>query len=307
MQVSQQREGQLKQVRQTLEETLKTGDRLIDGSLDYLHSLKGKMLRPLLYFTLCDAHGEQPSLEVATALEMLHVATLIHDDIIDESKLRRGAETIQSKYSKEYAVYMGDYLFSSLFKLLIDSDLEKREVQLLSAMMQRICLAEMNQFNKRHDTSMSYYDYLRIISGKTAALFSLSTTLASKDLKERIDLYRFGSRLGILFQIQDDLLDYLGDPDLVGKDLRKDILVGNYNLPVIIALEAEPQRAKELLLSEDPLADHRFKRLLEETKALERTRELLLRYEKKVYQDLDKLPNHGELKDLVDQIMGRHQ
>lgn len=306
MRVSQKREQQLNEVLNKLNQVLKTGDRLIDGSLDYLMSLKGKMLRPLLYLSLCDIYDEEPSMEVATGLEMLHVATLIHDDVIDESKLRRKHETIQSKYSKEYALYMGDYLFSSLFKLLIDSELTKVEVSLLANMMQRICVSEMNQFNKRHSTDMTYYEYLRIASGKTAALFALSATLASKKEEDRRHLFRFGFRLGILFQIQDDLLDFLGEEEEVGKDLRKDILVGNYSLPVIFAIRKKPQEAKKLLEQEN-FSMESFKSLLKETGAIEETQVLLKRYEEKLYGDLEKLPESEELKSHIEQLLRRHQ
>lgn len=307
MKVFERHHAMLQQVNEKLFESIKTGNGYINGSLDYLATMKGKMLRPLLYLLGTKIAGGKASIEVATALEMLHVATLIHDDIIDESKLRRNKESIQSKYSKDYALYMGDYLFSSLFLLLSESPLEREEMLEVAKMMQKICVAEMHQYHQRHNLDMGFLGYLRIISGKTAALFSLSLAAGSKDNETRRKLLRLGYRLGVAFQIKDDLLDFYGDEERVGKDLGQDLARGNYSLPILFAYEKEPEKTKEIL-DEEPLSKKKINELLKETGALERTEDVLKSYYRKIELDLRDLDPHSgsqELRELIGIIKER--
>ncbi len=293
----------LKEVDEKLFEFLKTGNSHINGSVDHLSTMKGKMIRPLLYILGSSIAGEKMEIEVATALEMLHVATLIHDDVVDESKLRRGRESVQSKYSKDYALYMGDYLFSSLFILLSQSSMDREDMLEIARMMQKICLAEMDQYHKRYKLDMGLLGYLRIVSGKTAALFSLSLAAGSREGEKRNILLRLGYRLGVAFQIQDDLLDFQGDEKKVGKELRKDISRGNYSLPILLAYEREPEETKRLL--DGPFNQEELLKLLRRSGALERTERLLDNYYKKIDKDLDALAGSDDLRELIEFLKGR--
>lgn len=307
MKLFERHSAMLEQVDQKLYDFIKTGNSYINGSVEYLSTMKGKMLRPLLYMLGAKIAGGKANLEVATALEMLHVATLIHDDIIDESKLRRNKESIQSKYSKDYALYMGDYLFSSLFLLLAESPMEREEMLDVAKMMQKICVAEMHQYHERHNLDMGFLGYLRIISGKTAALFSLSLAAGSKDEETRKSLLRLGYRLGVAFQIQDDLLDFYGDEERVGKELGQDLARGNYSLPILFAHEVAPE-ATEALLQEESLSREKLQKHLAETGALKKTEEVLENYFVKIEQDmkkLDELEGSEELRELIDFLKER--
>lgn len=286
---------------------LKSGDRYLNGSLDYLKTMRGKMLRPMLSLIGSKIADEKENLTIASALEMLHIGTLIHDDVIDESKLRRGKESIQSKYSKEYAIYMGDYLFSSLFVYLAETDISKESLVLLASMMQKICVAEMKQWHHRYNQSQSVREYLRIISGKTANLFSLALASGVSDLSLRQRLQKIGYHLGMAFQIQDDLLDFEGDVALVGKELQKDLAIGNYNLPIIYALMRQPQAMKQLLSEQVDLSSD-IREVVMTSGAYQATRDLLEKYFDKIDSAIQELPdNQGQtdLKELVEMLRSR--
>lgn len=307
MTVFQRYSQDLDTIDQNLIGYLKSGDRYLNGSLDYLKTMRGKMLRPLLSLIGSQIAGNEKDFVTASALEMLHIGTLIHDDVIDESKLRRGKESIQSKYSKEYAIYMGDYLFSSLFVYLSGSKLDQASLVNLAKLMQQICLAEMKQWRHRHNLDQSVREYLRIISGKTASLFALSLGSAAQDLVLKQQLHRIGYHLGMAFQIQDDLLDFEGDEALVGKELQKDLAIGNYNLPILYALEMRPLEMRELLSEQTDLSSD-IRQLVVDSSAYAKTRQLLEKYFQKIDQGIQGLPdNQGttDLKELVGMLRSR--
>ena len=280
---------------------LKSGDRYLNGSLDYLKTMRGKMLRPMLSLISAKISEQPENLSIATALEMLHIGTLIHDDVIDESKLRRSQESIQSKYSKEYAIYMGDYMFSSLFVYLADTDINKETLVILANVMQKICIAEMKQWHHRYNLEQSVREYLRIISGKTASLFSLSLASGSDDLDLRRRLQKIGYHLGMAFQIQDDLLDFEGDQVMVGKELYKDLTIGNYNLPILYAIEQRPEIMRRLLLEQADLTED-IRHQVVETSAYQATRDLLDQYFAKIDREIQLLPDNAGRSDLIDLV-----
>ena len=212
--------------------------------VDDVVDLNGKMLRPMM--TIVSAHfGEYQSDKIAKlagAIEMLHMATLVHDDIIDDSKLRRNKVSAQSKYGKDMAVYAGDYLLSKSLSILDAKTYEAEHISKLAKAIESICESELLQFHSKFKL-MTVKNYLRVVSGKTAALFAISmyTGAAESKCSEVLSksLGRIGYDLGVAFQIIDDILDFSDDQSHVGKSTRNDLKKGYFTLPVIFAIQGE--------------------------------------------------------------------
>jgi heptaprenyl diphosphate synthase len=163
--------------------------------------------------------------------------------------LRRGKRAIHSKYSKEYAVYMGDYLFSESFLMLSDYDIPREVMKHLAQGISTICKAEMLQNHYRYDSKVSVEDYLKVISGKTAALFGISLSMggnqAGVDEDKTNKLYEIGNNIGIAFQITDDILDFTSDEKTLGKEVKSDIIKGYYTLPLLLAFQSDYKKELE--------------------------------------------------------------
>ena len=165
-----------------IEKNAKCRDKIVEGSIiELLHS-GGKMLRPsfVILSSKFGNYDKEKARALGAVVEMFHMATLVHDDIIDEATLRRGKETVQSKYGKNYAVYIGDYLFCICFKILVQIA-SKSTVKVDTMSMSRICMSEIDQLNSRFDKNVSVKKYLKRISGKTAELFSLSLYIGASE------------------------------------------------------------------------------------------------------------------------------
>ncbi len=250
--------------------------------------LNGKMLRPLL--TIISGHfGDYQSekiVKLAASIEMLHMATLIHDDIIDESKMRRNKESTQSKYGKDMAVYAGDYMLSKSLSILNGKDYDADHIAKLAKAIEHICESELLQFHSKFKL-MTVKNYLRVVSGKTAALFAISmySGAAESGCSEALskNMGRIGYDLGIAFQIIDDILDFSEDQELVGKSVRNDLKKGYYTLPVIFAIKGEQESVLESTESELML-------LVERNKGIEKARVLAKKYTARAYKRIDGLP-----------------
>jgi heptaprenyl diphosphate synthase len=290
----------LTEVEKRIVDNLKKGNDFMKSSVDYQFSSSGKMLRPLLLLMGSEAGNKKDKSEIinlAAAIETLHVATLIHDDIIDESEMRRGIQSIQSKYSKDYAVYMGDYLLSRSFLILTELDIPKVLGINLAKAVSRICTGEMRQYSNRFNIDISPMEYLKIVSGKTAALFSMGLSAGAYmcDADEAVvkKLSHIGYRLGLAFQLQDDLLDYTGDDSVVGKELKVDLLRGYYDLPVIHALNGKHgEEIRDLL--KDGIAEEDLDRVIEliiDSGSIDFTKNLIIRYREKTEKMILSLPD----------------
>jgi len=294
-------------------EVNKTSEPYLNESIDYLASTGGKMLRPA-FFMIASRFGtgkltKEELVKRAAVIEMLHLATLIHDDIIDEAKLRRGKPSIQAKYSKEYAVYMGDYLFTQCFVMMAEQSYSPENLKRAARAISRVCLGEMLQSKFRYETSITTRDYLKIISGKTAALFAMSLGIGAYEsgAEEAVakTLGRIGYNVGMAFQIKDDLLDYKGDDEVVGKETKLDILRGFYTLPIIRGLKTDSKGQIEKLLSSVDMGDAEVKALIAITKgcgALDEAEELAGKYTVRAMKHLESLPE-GEGKDVLMDII----
>jgi len=203
----------------------------------------GKLLRPALML-IAARFGklQEKHYKLAAALEMLHMATLVHDDVIDDSPLRRGLPALHSRYGKKDAVLMGDFLLSRCFLLTAEYTSPENALNLAQA-ISILCTMEIEQNNDRFKNNVSLRSYLRKIMGKSALLFSLACHTGAYEAKLNRELCqrfrRIGYNIGIAFQIIDDILDYSGDQSLVRKSLGTDIGAGLVTLPVLCALRLD--------------------------------------------------------------------
>lgn len=291
--------NELKKVIQIIEKNAKCRDKIVEKSiLELLHS-GGKMLRPsfVILASKFGEYDEQKARSLASVVEMFHMATLVHDDIIDEATLRRGNETVQSKYGKNYAVYIGDYLFCVCFKILASvGSLES--VKLDTMTMSRICMSEIDQLNSRFDREVSVKKYLKRASGKTAELFSLSLYIGASEsgCSNKLNrlFWQIGHNIGMAFQIIDDILDYTGSDEGIGKNSANDLKQGIYTLPLIMALSNKPsdllgELSKETF-NEDNVAN--VISLVNKYGGVEKASEIARKYTNKAYKQIESLPEN---------------
>ena len=200
----------------------------------------GKRIRPiitLLTSKLCNYKGKN-HLSLAACIEFIHTATLLHDDVIDESKLRRGVATANDIFGNKTSVLVGDFLFSRSFELMVANG-SRTILEVLSAASSTIAKGEVLQLTTINDCSTSEETYMNIISSKTASLFGaaseISAILSKKNKNIQNTLLKYGQKLGIAFQLTDDALDYVGSESL-GKAIGDDFKEGKITLPIIICL-----------------------------------------------------------------------
>lgn len=314
-------QADLETVLAIIQRTCRTSEASLNESVDYLTRTGGKMLRPALVM-IGSRFGPEPTsekrkqlLHLAAAIEVLHLATLVHDDIVDESPLRRGQPTIQARFGKDHAVYMGDHLLCQCFILLADQEVSPEILKAIARAVSKVCQGEIRQYRHRHDTGISRREYFRIIAGKTAALFvfSLSAGAGVGGADERTirRLARIGFCIGMAFQIADDLLDYEGDPAVFGKPLLADLTQGNYTLPVIHALEGSWKDRVLPLLSVDGMTLEnatRLRQYLLASGALQASQDTVEKYIRRAMKYLNRLPQnsgHEALEDLLPRLLGR--
>jgi geranylgeranyl pyrophosphate synthase len=229
---------------------------LVEPALEALTS-GGKRLRPLL-LVLCARMGEpdrQDLLRAVTAIEVLHTATLIHDDIVDKAESRRGIPTTVARYGREVAVATGDYLFAEAFsELAVIAD--PRLVRAFSEASEGLAAGELEQY-RANGATVDVESYLEHIRKKTAGLFKAACvaggTLGGLSLRQIDSLATYGQALGIAFQMSDDIMDLVGKPGLMGKGIGTDLAEGTVTLPVIFALrESDAATIRRVLAAPNP-------------------------------------------------------
>ena len=213
---------------------------LIPALAEHLISAGGKRLRPLLTVAasrLC-GDGGSGALKLAAAVEFIHTATLLHDDVVDASSLRRGKVAAHLIWGGASSVLVGDFLFARAFELMVETD-SLRALQILATASRVIAEGEVLQLTRAHDLSLDQATYLEIIKAKTAKLFAaaaeVGAMVAGRNGPERVALQSFGMNLGIAFQLVDDALDYSGREAKLGKSVGDDFREGKITLPVILA------------------------------------------------------------------------
>jgi heptaprenyl diphosphate synthase len=238
-------QAELETVRQFMLDSISDAIPLVKEPLLEVIQSGGKMLRPAMVIlgAKLGRYNSKRIIPIAACVELLHTATLIHDDIIDESKLRRGIETTQSKYSKEVAVFVGDYVFAKTFDIL-SGDYPVEMLKNLARSSMKICEGELSQYAHRYSDSLELDQYIEIIAGKTAAVFAMSLFAGAYEAKVKNpaqrSLVQAGNCIGMAFQIIDDCLDYLGTAESIGKNVANDIKQGDITLPLLMALRNEP-------------------------------------------------------------------
>ncbi|UCC72396.1 MAG: polyprenyl synthetase family protein [Gemmatimonadota bacterium] len=244
---------------------------LIDEVNDYLLLKRGKLFRPTLLL-LCNEIGGKPSREallLAAVVEAVHLATLVHDDAVDHSALRRGMPTVNSVWGHQTAIIMGDYLYSR--SVMEMTRLQRVDViKVLADAANAMTIGEMRQLAMHDALSFSEDDYYRLISAKTASLMSATCELGSMvgDLRYRDRLKAFGYALGMAFQIADDILDYTGAEDVTGKPSGQDLREHKVTLPLIVALrdfDQEQRLAVNALFADPEPDDDLITRVVEAT------------------------------------------
>ncbi|PVZ11327.1 MULTISPECIES: polyprenyl synthetase family protein [unclassified Pseudomonas] len=216
---------------------------------DYITSAGGKRLRPLLVLLSGKALGyAEPDLRLlAATIEFLHTATLLHDDVVDMSGMRRGRSTANAMWGNAPSVLVGDFLYSRSFEMMVQLG-SMPVMQILSHATRVIAEGEVLQLTKVRDASTTEETYMEVIRGKTAMLFEASThsaaALANAPQAQREALQQFGDHLGVAFQLVDDLLDYKGNAEELGKNVGDDLAEGKPTLPLIYTLRAgTPEQA----------------------------------------------------------------
>jgi heptaprenyl diphosphate synthase len=307
---------ELNNVVSVMERNVKCKDKNIERSIRELIHSGGKLIRPA--FVILSSHfgsyDAEKTRSLAAVIEMLHMATLVHDDIIDDAKLRRGQETIQSKYGKDYAVYIGDFLFCVCFKMLA-STASLQNIKIDSNSMSRICLGEINQLNSRFNSELSVKNYLNRISGKTAELFSLALYIgaAESGCNEKLNrrLWGIGHNIGMAFQIMDDILDYKGNHELIRKSVEVDIKQGIFTLPFIYAAKKNRDKFQSYLekqcFSEEDVRE--LVLLVNKNDGVKMAKELADKYTKKAMKLIEGLPENpykSILKEITVELLIRN-
>jgi len=269
------------EVDRVIAQRLDSGVLLVGEVARYIISAGGKRLRPVLLLLSCGALGYSGAQKynLAAVVEFIHTATLLHDDVVDESTLRRGRPTANESFGNPASVLVGDFLYSRAFQMMMDAN-SMRVMQILADATNVIAEGEVLQLMNMHDASLDEEGYLRVIRSKTAKLFEasarLGAVLAESPSAIEIACADYGQALGTAFQVIDDVLDYDGNSTEMGKNLGDDLREGKATLPLILAMQrgnaAQRQTVREAIETGNVDRLSEIVSIVRETGALEATR-----------------------------------
>lgn len=292
----------LDHIENSLDELIQAEHPVLREASTHLLKAGGKRIRPV--FVLLGGQFGDYDIDrmniVATSLELIHMASLVHDDVIDDAEIRRGEPTIKEQYDNRVAMYTGDYLLARSLEGVTTLN-DKRAHQTLAKTIVEVCLGEIEQIKDKHDWNQSIRTYLRRIRRKTALLIATSCKLgavvAGVNEKDANLLFKYGYYIGMSYQIIDDILDFTGSKKELGKPAGNDLLQGNVTLPVLYAMKypeidnlirntfAEPNTVT-------PADMQQLIGLLKQTDAIENSYHVSDLYLNKALQTLNKLPDN---------------
>ncbi|MFS0781381.1 heptaprenyl diphosphate synthase component II [Bacillus sp. 1P06AnD] len=299
--------GDLQTIEKELANSIQASDPLLQEASLHLLQAGGKRIRPI--FVLVAAKFGQYDIhvvkKVAMALELIHMASLVHDDVIDESLMRRGAPTVQAKWNNRVAMYTGDYIFARSLELM--TEVKNPEAhKLLSNTIVEVCLGEIEQIRDKYIFDQTVSNYFRRIKRKTALLIATSCQLGGivSGVEESMHktLFKFGYNVGMSYQIMDDILDFTASEKVLGKPAGSDLKQGNITMPVLFAMQHEQLREKIVTVHEG-ISDGEMKEIIEDIKAsgaIEQSIDISDRFLQKAFDELKKLPNVRARKNMQD-------
>lgn len=294
-------------IEKELEDTIQAESQLLRQASLHLLKAGGKRIRPV--FVLLGGKFGNYDINViknvAVSLELIHMASLVHDDVIDDAELRRGQPTIKAKWDNRIAMYTGDYIFARALELMtkIENPLAH---QILSDTIVELSVGEIEQIKDKYNFEQNLRNYLLRIKRKTALLIAASCQLGAVvsgvPEKDHRKLYRFGYYVGMSFQITDDVLDFTGTEKELGKPAGGDLLQGNITLPVLYAMEDEQIRTRIKAVHEnmDRQELDEILKLIQQSGAIEKSLNISDRYLDKALAILGELPPNKAKKSLQD-------
>lgn len=311
---------ELKQTVTIMEKSIQLKNKDVETAILTMIQSGGKLLRPayqLLFAQFGSEKEEKKIVALAASVELLHTATLIHDDIVDDADIRRNLPTIRSEFGNNTAVYAGDYLFVCCFKLLSDYSSSLKSIQLNSRSMEKILSGELGQMDQRYNLDMTIDHYLENISGKTAELFALSCFIGAyeSNTSERFakKCGDIGTNIGIAFQIIDDILDYSQKSEHIGKPVLEDVRQGIYSLPLLYALKTDRKAILPYLEKKEKISIEEIKKLyhlIHQLDGVTQAQKLATNYTKKALKEIKNLPDtptqtRETLQEITQMILSR--
>jgi len=295
-------EKDLFQIKDIIKSSLKNRDSHTENLLNNLSATDGKMIRAI-FILIGGSFGKLEKnklFNISAGIELLHLATLIHDDVIDDSNLRRGKKTINSLHGTKTALFMGDYLFAQAY-ILFSKYASRNSISDISETIKFICQSEINQFLSTYSFNSNIRDYLRRINGKCACLFSLSLSLGAydghADLKLVNSLRKIGYYIGMAFQLIDDILDIVSPKTILGKPSGNDINEGIYTFPVLYEIKNNNQELIDALTQKDFVS---ASEILKTSVGLKKAKEVAEKYTYKALTLINELPDIQEKLILTD-------
>ena len=298
----------MREVDAVIARRLDSGVPLVGQVSRYIISAGGKRLRPALLLLVCGAldYRDPQRFNLAAVVEFIHTATLLHDDVVDESTLRRGRATANESFGNPASVLVGDFLYSRAFQMMLDAG-QMRIMEILADATNVIAEGEVLQLMNMHDASLDEAAYLRVIRSKTAKLFEASARLgavlagAGPDMEQACASY--GQALGTAFQVIDDVLDYDGNAGEMGKNIGDDLREGKATLPLIAAMQRGTAEQSEIIrraVETGAVGElDRIVAIVKETGALQVTRDAAAEEARRAIDAASRLPSNAYSQGLL--------